>query len=125
MNQRQEKGGELVQECIFCKIVRKEIPADIIYEDNEVIILRDIRPVAPVHLLLIPKKHIPTFFDLKEEDAPIINKLHLAGAKIAEKLGYKDKGFRLVSNCQSDAGQLIFHVHYHLITGRPLHWPPG
>jgi len=96
-----------MQECIFCKIIRKETPADIIYEDDEVIVLRDIRPVAPVHLLLIPKKHIPTFFDLKEED------------------GYKDKGFRLVSNCQQDAGQLIFHVHYHLITGRPLHWPPG
>lgn len=113
-----------MNDCIFCKIVDKEIPADIVYENDTVLIFKDIKPVAPVHLLLIPKKHIPTFFDLKEEDAGVIGDLHLGAAQVARKLGL-EKGFRLISNCNQDAGQLVFHIHYHMIAGRALRWPPG
>ena len=113
-----------MQDCIFCKIVKKEIPAGIVYEDNSVLVFKDINPAAPVHLLLIPKKHIPTFFDLKEEDSGLLGELHLAAARVARDMGL-EKGFRLVSNCNRDAGQLVFHIHYHLMAGRALHWPPG
>lgn len=111
-------------DCIFCKIVNKEIPADIIYSNNNVLVFKDVKPVAPVHLLLIPKKHIPTFFDLKEEDAGLLGDLHLAAAQVASDMNL-GKGFRLIGNCNQDAGQLVFHIHYHLIAGRSLRWPPG
>lgn len=113
-----------MQDCIFCKIVKKEIPAGIVYENDSVLVFKDINPAAPVHLLLIPKKHIPTFFDLKEEDSGLLGDLHLAAARVARDMGL-EKGFRLVSNCNQDAGQLVFHIHYHLMAGRELHWPPG
>ncbi len=115
----------MMQDCVFCKIVKKEIPAEIIYEDEYVMAFKDIHPAAPVHLLLIPKKHIPTFFDLTDEDISIIGRVQLAAARVAQKLNLEDKGFRLVSNCKGDAGQLIFHIHYHLLGGRTLQWPPG
>ncbi|MCL4440893.1 MAG: histidine triad nucleotide-binding protein [Firmicutes bacterium] len=119
-------GGRccLTQDCIFCKIINKEIPAEIVYENDSVLVFKDIRPVAPVHLLLIPKKHIPTFFDLEEKDSGIMGDLQLAAGRVAREMGL-EKGFRLISNCNQDAGQLVFHIHYHLIGGRPLHWPPG
>lgn len=113
-----------MQDCIFCKIINKEIPAEIVYEDDTVLVFKDIRPAAPVHLLLIPKKHIPTFFELEEEDAKLLGDLHIAAAGVARQMGL-EKGFRLVSNCNQDAGQLVFHIHYHLMAGRTLHWPPG
>lgn len=113
-----------MQDCIFCKIVNKEIPAEIVYEDDTVLVFKDIRPAAPVHLLLIPKKHIPTFFELEEADANLLGDLHIAAAGVARQMGL-EKGFRLVSNCNQDAGQLVFHIHYHLMAGRTLHWPPG
>ncbi|NHM27318.1 histidine triad nucleotide-binding protein [Desulfofundulus sp. TPOSR] len=114
-----------MQDCIFCKIVKKEIPAEIVYEDEHVMAFKDIHPAAPVHLLLIPKKHIPTFFDLTDEDVSIIGRVQLAAARVARQLNLEEKGFRLVSNCKEDAGQLIFHIHYHLLGGRALQWPPG
>ncbi|MCL6478662.1 MAG: histidine triad nucleotide-binding protein [Peptococcaceae bacterium] len=113
-----------MQDCIFCKIVNREIPADIVYENDTVLVFKDIKPAAPVHLLLIPKKHIPTFFDLKKEDAGLLGDLHLAAGEVARDMGL-EKGFRLVSNCNEDAGQLVFHIHYHLMAGRTLRWPPG
>lgn len=113
-----------MQDCVFCKIVEREIPADIVYENDTVLVFKDINPVAPVHLLMIPKKHIPTFFDLKEEDVSVLGELQLAAAHVGRKMGL-EKGFRLVSNCNQDAGQLVFHIHYHLIAGRELNWPPG
>lgn len=113
-----------MQDCIFCKIVNKEIPAEIVFENDYVLVFKDIKPAAPVHLLLIPKKHIPTFFDLKEEDAVHMGQLQLAAAQVAREMGL-EKGFRLISNCNQDAGQLVFHIHYHLMAGRTLHWPPG
>ncbi|WP_072866949.1 histidine triad nucleotide-binding protein [Desulfofundulus thermosubterraneus] len=114
-----------MQDCIFCKIVKKEIPAEIVYEDEHVMAFKDIHPAAPVHLLLIPKKHIPTFFDLADEDVSIIGRVQLAAARVARQLDLEEKGFRLVSNCKEDAGQLVFHIHYHLLGGRALQWPPG
>lgn len=114
-----------MQDCIFCKIIKKEIPADIVYEDDNVLVFKDIKPAAPVHLLLIPKKHIPTFFDLQPEDSQIIGEVQRAAATVARDMGLTEKGFRIVSNCMADAGQLIFHIHYHMLAGRPLQWPPG
>lgn len=114
-----------MQECIFCKIVNKEIPAEIIYENEHVLVFKDIKPVSPIHLLLIPKKHIPTFFDLQPEDSRVIGEVQRAAAIVARDMGLTEKGFRLVSNCMEDAGQLVFHIHYHLLAGRPLEWPPG
>lgn len=111
--------------CIFCEIVAKKIPAEIIYEDDKVIAFKDLNPEAPVHLLLIPKKHIPTFFDLKETDVEIMGGLQLAAGQIARELGLTESGFRLVANCGRDAEQLVPHMHYHLLAGRPLKWPPG
>lgn len=113
-----------MQDCIFCKIANKEVPVEEVYENNKIIAFKDINPEAPVHLVLIPKKHIPTFFDLKGEDAGLIGDLHLAAVEIARKMGL-EKGFRLVSNCNEDAGQLVFHIHYHMMAGRMLNWPPG
>ncbi|MEW6273996.1 MAG: histidine triad nucleotide-binding protein [Bacillota bacterium] len=112
-------------ECIFCKIVNKDVPAEIIYEDDQVMVFKDIRPAAPVHYLLIPKKHIPTFLDLSAEDEGIVGHLQRVAGIVARKAGLAEKGFRLVSNCLEDAGQLIFHLHYHFLAGRPLQWPPG
>ncbi len=114
-----------MQDCIFCKIVNREIPAEIVYEDDNVLAFKDINPAAPIHLLFIPKKHIPTFFDLQPEDSKIIGEVQRATAKVAEELGLRERGYRLVSNCLEDAGQLVFHIHYHFLAGRPLQWPPG
>jgi len=114
-----------VQDCIFCKIVKKEIPADIVYENDDVLVFKDIKPASPIHLLLIPKKHIPTFFDLQPEDSKIIGEVQRAAATVARDMGLTEQGFRLVSNCMEDAGQLVFHMHYHMMAGRPLQWPPG
>lgn len=114
-----------MQECIFCKIVHKSIPAEIIYEDDRVMAFKDTHPSAPVHYLLIPKKHIPTFLDLTEEEEGIVGHLQRVAGIIAREAGLGRKGFRLVSNCLEDAGQLVFHLHYHFLAGRPLQWPPG
>ncbi|HBX22828.1 MAG TPA: histidine triad nucleotide-binding protein [Desulfotomaculum sp.] len=114
-----------MQDCIFCKIVKKEIPAEIVYENDDVLVFKDIKPASPIHLLLIPKKHIPTFFDLQPEDSKIIGEVQRAAATVARDMGLTKQGFRLVSNCMEDAGQLVFHIHYHMLAGRPLQWPPG
>ncbi|MDI6631944.1 MAG: histidine triad nucleotide-binding protein [Bacillota bacterium] len=114
-----------MEECLFCKIAKKEVPSTIVYEDDDVLAFNDINPVAPVHILLIPKKHISTFFAMEPGDGMLVGKLHEAAVKVARNLGLTEKGFRLVANCQRGGGQLIFHLHYHLIAGRPLGWPPG
>ena len=114
-----------MSDCIFCKIVSKEIPADIVYEVDCVIAFKDLKQLAPVHLLLVTKKHIPTFLDLAEEDVEIMGRLQMAAQYIAREQGFAETGFRLVGNCGKDAEQLVMHIHYHLIAGRPLTWPPG
>ena len=114
-----------MSDCVFCKIVSKEIPAEIVYEDDFVVAFKDLKPITPVHLLLITKKHIPTLLDIQDEDVEIMGRLQQAAKKIAREQGFADAGFRLVSNCGRDAEQIVMHVHYHLLAGRPLNWPPG
>ncbi|MDM1545609.1 histidine triad nucleotide-binding protein [Ignatzschineria indica] len=110
---------------IFGKIIRKDIPAKIIYEDEDVLAFEDIQPQAPVHILVIPKKEIPTLNDLKSEDAELMGKLFLVAQKIAKEQGFAEQGYRIVFNCNEDGGQTVNHIHLHLLAGRSLTWPPG
>ncbi|BAF59065.1 diadenosine tetraphosphate (Ap4A) hydrolase and other HIT family hydrolases [Pelotomaculum thermopropionicum SI] len=114
-----------MQDCIFCKIVNRELPSDVVYENEDILVFKDIKPEAPVHLLLIPKKHIPSLLDLSEEDAGVIGQIQLAASRLAREMGLAERGFRLVNNCGRDSGQVVMHVHYHLLAGRPFKWPPG
>ena len=109
---------------LFEKIINKEIPADIIYEDDISIVIKDISPQAPTHLLIIPKKVIPKLSDATDEDQDILGHLMLLAGQIANQLGL-DETFRLVVNNGAKAGQSVFHLHLHLLSGRPLNWPPG
>ena len=111
--------------CIFCKIAAGEAKADLVYEDEEVVAFRDLNPQAPHHVLIIPRKHIPTANDLEPQDASLTGRLFLAAGMVARALGVADDGYRLVMNCNRRAGQTVFHIHLHLLAGRDLHWPPG
>lgn len=111
-------------DCIFCKIARGEAPADIVYEDEEVVAFRDLNPQAPQHLLIIPRKHIATANDIAPEDAPVTGRLFVAAGIIAGRLGVAEEGYRLVMNCNRRAGQTVFHIHLHLLAGRDMQWPP-
>jgi histidine triad (HIT) family protein len=115
--------GDL-NDCLFCKIARKEIPADIVYEDDDVLAFRDIRPQAPVHVLVIPKRHIASLADLTQEDKDVMGHVTLVASRLARDLGVSE-GYRVVINCGKDAGQTVFHIHMHLLGGRSLGWPPG
>ncbi|NLO88729.1 MAG: histidine triad nucleotide-binding protein [Clostridia bacterium] len=106
------------KDCVFCKIVAGELPSEIVYEDDDILAFKDINPVAPVHILLIPKKHIPTITDIEEEDAALMGKLLLAAGKVADKMGIFDRGFRLVNNCREEGGQMVYHLHFHLLGGK-------
>jgi len=110
---------------IFSKIIRREIPAQIVYEDEDVLAFRDINPQAPVHVLFIPKQAVATLNDLDEGNAAVMTKLFLAAAKFAKQEGFAEDGYRCVINCNGHGGQTVFHVHLHLLAGRQLHWPPG
>ena len=110
---------------IFTKIINREIPADIIYEDDEVLAFNDINPQAPVHILIIPKKEIKTINDIHSEDTAIIGKLFLIAKKIAKQVDISEDGYRVVMNCNEYGGQSVYHIHLHLIGGRKLSWPPG
>ncbi|WP_010248036.1 histidine triad nucleotide-binding protein [Acetivibrio cellulolyticus] len=109
-----------MENCIFCKIINREIPSTIVYEDDKVLAFKDINPVAPVHVLIIPKVHIKNVMDLNEQNLDILKDIHLAAKKIAGEMGVADKGFRLITNCGEEAGQTVFHLHYHLIGGKEL-----
>jgi histidine triad (HIT) family protein len=111
--------------CIFCEIAEKKRLAKIIYEDDLVVAFEDINPQAPVHILLIPKKHISTTLDIKEEDNALIGHLFQIANKIARARGIAERGFRLVMNCNPESGQTVFHIHVHILGGRLMHWPPG
>jgi len=111
--------------CIFCKIVAGEIPAKIVYQDQQLIAIEDLNPVAPLHLLLIPKKHIVSTLGLLPEDDALVGHLHRVAAQLASERGFAESGFRLVTNTNADAGQSVFHIHFHLLAGRGLQWPPG
>jgi len=112
-------------ETLFSKIIRREIPADIVYEDDDILAFRDINPQAPVHVLFIPKKAVATLDDLVDEDALAVGKLVLAATRYAKAEGFAADGYRVVINCNRDGGQTVFHLHVHLLAGRPMHWPPG
>ena len=114
-----------MSETIFSKIVRREIPADIVYEDDDVIGFRDVNPQAPVHVLFIPRQPLATLNDATPEDAQLLGKLLLAAAAYAKQEGFAEQGYRTVINCNEDGGQTVFHIHVHLLAGRRLHWPPG
>jgi len=114
-----------MSETIFSKIIRREIPADIVYEDNEVLAFKDINPQAPVHILIIPKKPIATLNDIQPEDTPLIGKLFLVAKQIAAEQGFAEQGYRTVFNCNRDGGQEVYHIHLHLLAGRSFAWPPG
>ncbi len=111
--------------CIFCEIINKKIPAKIIYEDNMALAFEDINPQAPVHTLIIPKKHISTNLEIKEADNDLIGHMFQVANKIAKDKGVAEKGFRLVMNCNPESGQTVFHIHLHILGGRHMHWPPG
>jgi histidine triad (HIT) family protein len=111
--------------CLFCRIVAGDIPAKIAYEDEDVIAFHDINPQAPLHVLIIPRKHIATINDIAPEDAALVGKLFLAAKQIAANAGYAENGYRVTMNCGADAGQTVFHIHLHLLAGRELGWPPG
>ena len=113
------------QDCLFCKILAGDIPADIIYESDAAIGFRDVNPQAPTHVLIIPRKHIATIDDIAAEDQAIIGSLYLTAAAIARQEGIADDGYRAVMNCNAAAGQTVFHLHLHLLGGRTLRWPPG
>ncbi|HET7300881.1 MAG TPA: histidine triad nucleotide-binding protein [Oleiagrimonas sp.] len=110
---------------IFAKIIRGEIPADIVYEDEHVVAFTDVNPQAPTHVLFIPREPIPTLNDATPEQAELLGRLLLAAAAYARKLGLADKGYRVVVNCNEDGGQTVYHLHMHLLGGRPMLWPPG
>lgn len=113
------------QDCIFCRVVAGEIPAQVVYEDDTLIAFHDIEPQAPVHILLIPRAHIPTLLEASTEDIELLGRLQHRAVEIARSLELDTTGFRLVTNCLEGAGQSVFHIHLHLLGGRSLSWPPG
>ena len=114
-----------MSQCLFCRIAAGEIPANILYSDEDVRAVRDINPQAPLHALVIPRKHIATINDLQADDAALVGKLFLAAKQVAKEAGYAEDGYRVVMNCGLDAGQTVFHIHLHVLAGRALSWPPG
>ncbi len=112
-------------DCLFCKMARGEIKPDIVLEDDELLAFRDIHPQAPVHALVVPKRHIATLDDLVPEDAGLIGRMALAAQRIAREQGFNQHGYRTVMNCNSDGGQTVYHIHLHLLAGRRMQWPPG
>ena len=114
-----------MSDCLFCRIIAREIPSSIVYEDERVLAFKDINPQAPLHVLVIPKRHVATLNDLSPADDGIVGELVRRAAAIATEEGYADRGFRAVFNTNREAGQTVFHIHLHLLAGRSLTWPPG
>lgn len=114
-----------MSEDLFLKIISREIPADIVFENDDVLAFRDLNPQAPLHVLIIPKLHIRTINDIRPQDAELIGKLFLAAQDIAAEQGFAENGYRVVMNCNAAAGQSVFHIHLHLLAGRQFSWPPG
>lgn len=112
-------------DCIFCKIVAGEIPSQKVYEDEDLFAFHDIQPAAPTHVLIIPKKHFSSLMDITEEDTVLFGKIILGVKKIAKQFGLDEAGFRVVNNMGEHGGQTVYHIHFHLLGGRTLAWPPG
>lgn len=112
-------------DCIFCKIAAKEIPSELIHEDGQLVAFKDINPQAPVHFLVVPKKHIANLLELKGPDADLLVRIHAVIVDLAQKFGIAEKGFRVVVNTLADGGQTVPHLHFHVLGGRFMDWPPG
>ena len=111
--------------CLFCRIIAGEIPAARVYEDDQVIAFNDINPQAPMHVLVVPKRHVATLNELSDADDALVGAMVRAGAKVAKHAGHDGPGFRTVFNCNAQAGQTVFHIHLHVLGGRVMAWPPG
>ena len=109
-----------MDDCLFCKIVRGEIPSQVVYEDDRIFAFKDINPLAPVHILIIPKEHLTNILDIDQDNVDLIGHIHLVANKLAREAGIAETGFRIVTNCNKEGGQIIFHMHYHLIGGEEL-----
>lgn len=119
------EGATVATDCLFCRIVAGEVPADRVHEDDEVIAIRDIAPRAPTHILLLPRRHIASALELTDADAPTIGRLYAVAAELARSAGIADAGYRLVTNVGRWGGQTVDHLHVHLMGGRSFTWPPG
>jgi histidine triad (HIT) family protein len=117
--------GGIMDDCLFCKMASGAIPVKKVYEDENLFAIEDINPVAPMHLLIIPKRHLANSLDLTPEDDQLIGSVHRVAAALARERGVAEGGFRLVNNNNAGAGQSVFHIHFHLLAGRQFHWPPG
>jgi histidine triad (HIT) family protein len=117
--------GEKMTDCLFCKMINGDIKPDTVYEDDDILAFNDISPQAPIHVLIIPKKHISTLNDADESDIEVLGKLNRVAAKLASELGFSEQGYRLVMNCNDAGGQAVYHIHLHLLAGRQMAWPPG
>lgn len=114
-----------MSDCLFCKIIEGNIPAKKVYEDDHTLAFEDINPQAPVHILVIPKKHISTLLDIGQEDHDLLGYLVDVANRIAKDKGIAERGFRVVINCNPESGQTVYHIHLHMLGGRIMHWPPG
>ncbi len=114
-----------VAPCIFCRIANGEIPSRRVHEDPEIVAFEDVNPQAPVHVLVVPRAHIPTLNDLDTASGALVGRIILVGREVARKKGLGERGYRLVWNCLEEAGQSVFHIHLHVLGGRPMGWPPG
>lgn len=111
--------------CLFCQIIAGERPGKVLYEDERLVVLQDINPQAPLHALVIPRKHVASLNDLSSEDDGLIGEMTRRAATVARDRGFADRGYRTVFNCNREAGQTVFHIHLHVLGGRPMRWPPG
>ena len=118
-------ANSMPDSCLFCRIIARELPATILHEDDQLVVIQDIRPQAPLHALVIPRRHIPTLNDLGEGDDGLVGSMLRRAAVLAAEKGLAERGYRTVFNCNSAAGQTVYHIHLHVLGGRPLGWPPG
>jgi histidine triad (HIT) family protein len=114
-----------MEDCLFCKIINREIPSQIVFEDEKILAFNDINPQAPIHILLIPKEHFSSLNDIPDEKRDILGEIVLRARQIAREKGFAEKGYRIVLNTLQDSGQVVFHIHFHLLAGRRMTWPPG
>ena len=114
-----------MSECIFCRIVERTIPSKIVFEDDQVVAFEDVNPQAPVHVLVVPRRHVASIAELQAADAGLLGHLMVTGAAIAKQKGIAESGYRAVVNTGKNGGQTVFHLHLHVLGGRPMHWPPG
>jgi histidine triad (HIT) family protein len=114
-----------VPDCLFCKIIEGQVPGALVYQDERVVVIKDINPQAPMHVLVVPRRHIATLNDLMPEDDGLVGEMIRRGTAIAAEHGHSERGYRTVFNCNAGAGQTVFHIHLHVLGGRTFRWPPG